>query len=307
MSLFKKILEPFLPNPFDKLLKQMVAEEKTRFLIVWNRGLGDIPLGLYALVYRIRSYIPHASITFLTRKDLADLFTMLDDVNVIVGSSIVRGKSVNVAESLIEHQLSSNMFDVILKKPDPTRWLKWQLGALVPKLNWNRDWDALIDKYDLDPNETYIGCHVQTETGMHYGYEKNWDLPSWQNLFKRIQEEKKGKVLLFGMEREPAFLMDNVIDLRGKTNVFEMLSIIKNRCYYLVVPDSGVLSVAYYVDAKYSIRVVSLWGDPRQGVLCQDVDSPNPEFEHVPLIGKHEKVSNISTDQVYDALFGSYV
>jgi ADP-heptose:LPS heptosyltransferase len=305
--MLKKLIEPFRPNPFDKLLKQMEKEEKSRFLVVWNRGLGDIPLGLYALVYRIRSYIPRASITFITRKDLADLFTMLDDVKVIVGKTIVRGKPVDVDVTLKEHQLSSNMFDVVLEKPDPTRWLKWQLGMLTPKLTWNSEWDALIDKYDLDPNETYIGCHVQTETGVHYGYEKNWDLPSWRNLFKKIHEEKKGKILLFGMESEPAFLMEDVIDLRGKTNVFEMLSLIKNRCRYLVAPDSGVLSVAYYVNASYPIRVVSLWSDPRQGVLRQKVDSPNPQFEHIPLHGKGDSVTNISIDAVYDALFGSHV
>jgi|JI10StandDraft_1071094.scaffolds.fasta_scaffold16158_4 ADP-heptose:LPS heptosyltransferase len=307
MSLFKKLIDPFLPNPFDKLLKQMVPEDKTRFLVVWNRGLGDIPLGLYALIYRIRSYIPHASITFLTRKDLADLFTMLDDVHVIVDASMKRGKSVNIGESLKEHQLSSNMFDVILEKPDPTRWLKWQLGSLIPKLSWNPEWDLLVDKYDLDPNATYIGCHVQTETGVYYGYEKNWDLLSWQTLFKRIHEENKGKILLFGVGKGPEFLMKNVIDLRGKTHLFEMLALIKNRCRYLVAPDSGVLSVAYYIDSCFPIRVVSLWADPKQGVLRQNVDSPNSEFEHIPLIGKNQKVSSITTDEVYNALFGQYV
>ena len=301
--MLKKLIEPFRPNPFDKLLKKMEKEGKSRFLVVWNRGLGDIPLGLYALVYRIRSYIPRASITFVTRKDLADLFTMLDDVKVIVGETVVRGKPVDMDVVLKEHQLSANMFDAVLEKPDPTRWLKWQLGTLTPKLNWNPDWDVLIDKYELDPNETYIGCHVQTETGVYYGYEKNWDLPSWRNLFKKIHEKKKGKVLLFGMESEPAFLMEDVIDLRGKTNVFEMLSLIKNRCRYLVAPDSGVLSVAYYVDASYPIRVVSLWADPRQGVLRQKVDSPNPLFEHLPLHGKNDNVANIAVDTVYDALF----
>lgn len=305
--MLKKLINSFRPNPFDKLLKQMEKEGKSRFLVVWNRGLGDIPLGLYALIYRIRSYIPRASITFITRKDLADLFTMLDDVKVIVGRAIVRGKPVDVEEALKEHQLSTNMFDVVLEKPDPTRWLKWQLGTLTPKLTWNNEWDALIDKYDLDPNETYIGCHVQTETGVYYGYEKNWDLPSWRNLFKKIQEEKKGKILLFGMENKPAFLMEEVVDLRGKTTVFEMLSLIKNRCRYLVVPDSGVLSVAYYVEASYPIRVVSLWADPRQGVLRQKVDSPNPQFEHIPFHGKNDNVANISTDSVYNALFGNHV
>lgn len=305
--MFKKLIELFRPNPFDKLLKQIEKEEKSRFLVVWNRGLGDIPLGLHALVYRIRSYIPRASITFITRKDLADLFTMLDGVKVIVGETIVRGKPVDVDATLKEHQLSSNMFDVVLEKPDPTRWFKWQLGTLTPKLTWNNEWDTLINKYDLDPSETYIGCHVQTETGGYYSYEKNWDLPSWRNLFKKIHEEKKGKILLFGMEKEPTFLMEDVIDLRGKTNVFEMLSLIKNRCRYLVVPDSGILSVAYYVNASYPIRVVSLWADLRQGVLRQKVGSPNPQFEHIPLHGKNDNVSNISIDSVYDALFRKHV
>lgn len=196
------------------------------------------------------------------------------------------------------------MFDVVLEKPDPTKWLKWQIGNLVPKLKWQEKWDALVNKYELDPNETYIGCHIQTETDVYYGYEKNWDLPSWRNLFKKVQEKSKGKILLFGMKREPAFLMDNVIDLRGETNLFEMLSLIKNRCRYLVAPDSGVLSIAYYVDASYPVRVVSLWADPRQGVLRQKVDSPNPQFEHIPLHGKNDNVANISVESVYRSLFG---
>ncbi|MEM8727105.1 MAG: hypothetical protein AAGE99_00095 [Chlamydiota bacterium] len=281
----------------------MEREEKSHFLVVWNRGLGDIPLGLYALVYRIRSYIPRASITFITRKDLADLFTMLDAVKVIVARDIVRGKPFDVDTALKEHQLSADMFDVILERPDPGRWLEWQLGTLTPRLSWNPKWDPLTDKYGLDPSETYIGCHVQTETGIYYEYEKNWDLSCWRNLFNKIQRKKKGKVLLFGQESTPAFLMQDVIDLRGETTIFEMLSLIKNRCRYLVVPDSGVLSVAYYVDASYPIRVVSLWSDPCQGVLRQKVDPPNPLFEHLPLHGKDDMIANISVDTVYDTLF----
>ncbi len=300
----KKLIDAMRPNPFDKLLKKMVEEEKGRFLVIWSRGLGDIPLGLYALVYRIRSYVPNASITFMTRRDLAEAFTMLEGIQVLIGESWERGKPFDIEETLKQHSLSSNMFDVILEKPDPTKWLKWQIGNLIPRLKWQEKWDSLVDKYELDLNETYIGCHVQTETGAYYGYEKNWDLPSWRNLFKKIQEKSKGKILLFGMEREPAFLMDNVIDLRGETTLFEMLSLIKNRCRCLVAPDSGVLSIAYYVDASYPVRVVSLWADPRQGVLRQKVDSPNPQLEHIPLHGKNDNVANISVDTVYDSLFG---
>ncbi|NRA89707.1 MAG: hypothetical protein HRU43_00980, partial [Simkaniaceae bacterium] len=62
--------------------------------------------------------------------------------------------------------------------------------------------------------------------------------------------------------------------------------------------------ISYYVDASYPIRVVSLWADPKQGVLRQKVDSPNPEFAHIPLVGKNQNVANISTDEVYHSLFG---
>ena len=299
----RKVIDLFRPNPFDKLLKNVAGEGKSRFLVLWNRGLGDIPLGLYALVYRIRMFVPNASVTFMTRKDLADTFSMLENVQTIVGETMERGKPVDIDRTLKEHHLSRDMFDVILEKPDPTRWLKWQLGTLTPKLQWNVTWDALVERYELDPNETYIGCHVQTETGAYYGYEKNWDLARWRDLFKMVEENQKGKIILFGMQKEPAFLMDHVVDLRGETTLFEMLSLIKNRCRYLVAPDSGVLSIAYYVDASFPIRVASLWADPRQGVLRQRVDSPNPGFVHLPHKGKNDLVSNISVRDVYDSLF----
>jgi len=302
--MLKRLVETFRPNPFDTLLKHVTQEGKNRFLVIWNRGLGDIPLGLYALVYRIRCYLPHASITFLTRPDLADGFKMLDGVNVLVGENWERGKPIDIEKTLQELHLASNMFDVILEKPDPTKWLKWQVGSLVPKLTWQKKWDQLIDRFGLNPQETYIGCHVQTETGVHYGYEKNWDLASWRNLFKRISDEKRGKILLFGMEKQPAFLMHDVVDLRGETTVFEMLAIIKNCCRYLVVPDSGVLSIVYYVNAEFPIRVVSLWADAKQGVLRQNVPSPNSQFEHIPLHGKNDNVANISVNTVHQSLFG---
>ena len=303
--MIKKLIDWIKPNPFDHLLKKMAGENKSRFLIVWNRGLGDIPLGLYALVYRIREFIPHSSITFLTRKDLAEAFLMLDDVNVLIASTWKRGKEACLSDALIEHNLSTNMFDVLLEKPDPTKWFKWQLGTLTPKLTWNNQWDTLCSSFKIDASQTYIGAHIQTETGMHYGYEKNWGLSSWRNLFNRIYEEKKGTILLFGMKKEPAFLMDHVIDLRGLTSLFDMLSLIKNCCRYLIVPDSGVLSMTYYLNIDFPIRVVSLWSDPCQGVLRQAVDSPNRQMKHIPILGKNELIGNIDEKTAFDALFGT--
>jgi ADP-heptose:LPS heptosyltransferase len=303
--MLKKVWGAVRPNPLDRLLKKFVKENKSRFLIAWNRGLGDIPLGLYGLIHRIRSFIPNASITFLTRSDLADIFAMLEGVYVLVGSKWERGKDASIEECLKEHNLSPNMFDVILERPDPTRWLKWQLGTITPKLIWREEWDAFASPFALDQEKVYVGAHVQTETGQYYGYEKNWSLPLWRDLFKRITSEKGLNILLFGLHPSPAFMMDGIIDLRGKTSLFEMLALIKNHCQYLIAPDSGVLSIAYYLNTSFPLRLISLWADPRQGVLRQKVESPNPQLQHIPLIGKSENVSNITINEVYHALFAT--
>ena len=110
-------------------------------------------------------------------------------------------------------------------------------------------------------------------------------------------------MVLFGFAPEPEFDLKSVIDLRGKTQLLSLLSIVKNKLDYLVVPDSGLLSLTYYVDAAFPLKMVSLWSDPRQGVLKQNVDSPNPDLLHIPLIGQDESVANISVEHVMQSLF----
>jgi hypothetical protein len=77
-----------------------------------------------------------------------------------------------------------------------------------------------------------------------------------------------------------------------------MLSIFRNRCRVLVAPDGGVLTMAYYLDAAFPLTVVSLWSDPRQGILKQAVASPNPQLVHVPLVGEGEDVRRIPVAEV---------
>ena len=50
---------------------------------------------------------------------------------------------------------------------------------------------------------------------------------------------------------------------------------IRNRCRILVAPDSGVLTAAYYLADDFPLDVISLWSDPRQGILKQGCPSPN--------------------------------
>ena len=65
--MLKKLIRKFGPNPLDRILEKAKQKNHKTFLIYWNRGLGDIALGLYAIVHRIRETIPDAEITFLTR------------------------------------------------------------------------------------------------------------------------------------------------------------------------------------------------------------------------------------------------
>ena len=297
----KNLWKKYGINPFDTLLKKAKKANHRRFLICWNRGLGDIPLGLYGLTDRIRQFIPDAEVTFITRTDLADGFKMLEKVTTLVDPEWKRGVPFDLKSTLVRLGLSDTDFDLVLQRPDPTRWLMWQLGKLTPKLFWNSEWDRLHERFSLCKAQSYVGVHVQTET--HYTYEKNWPIDFWKEFFKRAVSEKGIKIILFGFAPQPLFEEEGIIDLRGKTSLFEMLSIIKNRCRYLLVPDSGVLSITYYIDASFPIDIVSLWSDPRQGVLKQRVPSPNSFLRHTPLIAKNNDLRTVDVETAIDSLF----
>lgn len=303
MSIFKQLWRKYGINPFDSLLKRAQKQGQSRFLICWNRGLGDIALGLYALVYRIRHYIPQAHITFVTRSDLADGFQLLTDVDVVVDPEWKRGVPFDMDKTLLNTGLCRTDFDLILERPDPTRWLEWQLGTLIPRLPWNQQWDALCERFQLDPAKKYVGVHVQTET--NYAYEKNWPLEYWQEFFRKAFQERGVHSILFGFAKTPVIQGEGIIDLRGSTTLFEMLSLIKNRCRYLLVPDSGVLSIAYYLDAPFAIDVVSLWADPRQGILKQNVPSPNSLLRHCPLIAQEKDLRTVPVSSAMQSLFAA--
>jgi ADP-heptose:LPS heptosyltransferase len=299
--MFKNLWRKYGINSFDALLKKTKKAQHRRFLICWNRGLGDIPLGLYALVHRIRRFIPDAEVTFATRNDLADGFKMLERVSTLIDPDWKRGVPFDLKNTLNKSGLVFANFDVVLESPDPTRWLMWQLGKLIPKLSWKPEWDVLHKQFEFHPAKPKIGVHVQTET--HYAYEKNWPINSWKEFFQRAVREKGAEIILFGFAPEPVFEGEGIVDLRGRTSLFEMLSIIKNRCRYLLAPDSGVLSITYYIDASFPIDIVSLWSDPRQGVLKQGVASPNPLLRHIPLIAKDRDLRNVNVEWVMHSLF----
>lgn len=298
--MIRKIIDK-ISNPFNRILKEAKQKGATKFLIPWNRGLGDLALGLCCIVHKIRKEIPDAKVTFLTRENLKDGFSLLDQIDVIVAKDWKRGNFFDIDNTLQSLGLKKEDFDVIIEKPDPNKWLKRSFGKYIPKLKWSDDWDLLSENFGLDKD--YIGIHIDTETGIHYGYEKNWPKCHWKVLLGMLTKRLNRKVLLFGCSPEENFEIDGVIDLRGKTSLLELLSIIKNKCSALVVPDSGILSLIYYININFPLKIISLWADPKLGVLRQAVSSPNSELMHIPLIGKKKDLYRIPPLAVIEAIF----
>jgi hypothetical protein len=52
--MIRRILRKLRGNEFERILARASARGARRCLVYWNRGLGDIPLGLYALFERVR-------------------------------------------------------------------------------------------------------------------------------------------------------------------------------------------------------------------------------------------------------------
>lgn len=296
MSRLKQLWKAWGPNPLDLLLRKAEKKEAKSFLIFWNRGLGDIALGLYAITVRIREKIPDAEITFLTRENLKDGFTLLGGCQVIVQKELKRGERFDPKNCGVD----LSQYDVVIENPDPTHWVSWQLGRLTPKLHWQAEWDILWQKYGLDPSYRYVATHVQTET--NYANWRDWPEERWSELFQRLEAQKDLKILLFGFGEKPHFELPNVIDLRGKTPLFDLLSIIKNRCEALIVPDSGISSMSYYLAESFPIKHISLWSETNMGILKQNVASPNPQLKHIPLVGPEKNLAALTAAEVEEAL-----
>lgn len=287
---------------FDRALQQAARAGTRTFVFGWNRGLGDIALGLVPLFMRIRAAMADARIDVFTRDDLAQGFALAgcDAVHVIPG--LARGGPVDVAGAAAALGVRLPPDAVTFADPDPTRWLDGRREAYPPVLRWQPRDDALADAVvPPAPDRITIGAHVNSETARHYGYVKDWPGEHWRALFARFAHRDL-RWLLLGHARDETFAQDNVIDLRGRTDLLTLLAVLRTRCRILVAPDSGILTLAYYLEGDRPLDVISLWSDPRQGVLKQRCPSPNPRLVHTPLRGKEEDVRNITVDDVAAAI-----
>ncbi len=285
---------------FDRALARASREGVRDFVFAWNRGLGDVALGLVPLFAQIREQCPGARITVYTREDLGQVFALADVDRVHIVPRLERGRPVDFAVPGI---VAPEAGAVVFAEPDPTRWLEGRRQRFAPVLRWEPHWNGLADRFLPRPDgRVVIGAHVHSETAQHYGYAKDWPTASWRALFARYAADDHVQWVLFGTAATVPFVASNVVDLRGRTDFVDMLAVIVARCRVLLAPDSGILTAAYYLDQPSPLEIISLWSDPRQGVLKQGCPSPNPSLRHTALIGDDEDVRNIPVDRVQAAL-----
>ena len=290
-------------TPFERAVAAARRAGRHDFLFGWNRGLGDIALGLAPLFARIRASDPRARIVVFTRADLADAFRLTDADAVHVVAGAARGPAIDVAAAAAAAGVVLPEAATVFADPDPTRWLDGRRQAYPPALRWDPAWNARADRLvPAQPGTVVVGAHVHSETAQHYGYVKDWPAARWHELFARFPARSGVRWLLLGNAALPAYVQDNVVDLRGRTSFLDLLALVRARCRVLVAPDSGVLTAAYYLAQDFPLEIVSLWSDPRQGILKQGCASPNASLVHVPLVGRGEDVRNLTCDEVARAL-----
>jgi hypothetical protein len=283
----------------DRAIRRGAAGPARGFLFCWNRGLGDVALCLVPVFARVRRAVPGARIAVVTRPDLVDAFRMTDADAVVAIESLRRDEAPTEDRLRAVPGVGPGPWAGVFTDPDVNRWLRGRRREFPPSLRWDPAWNALADAVvpEFDGRIT-IGAHVHSETSRHYDYDKDWPREAWRELFSRVSDVRGVRWLLFGWTPELRFEGPNVVDLRGRTRYLELASVVRNRCRILIAPDSGVLNTAYYLEDRFPLDVISLWSDPRQGLLRQRCPSPNPLLRHVPLVGAGELARNIPVDAV---------
>ena len=304
----RKTLRRLIEKPFgtewDRLTRRLQRRNAKRILVVWNRGLGDIALGMWRVLDELRRLMPDAAVTVLTRPDLADAFRLLPVDQVLIDALLTRRSKVDARRILRRLGVDRRRFDLILGRPDPTHWFRHRPGQR-PRLRWPSGLDDLSKRFDPlfdDDARLCIGVHVHSETSNYYAYRKDWPIDAWRALFERIRSRHAVRFVLFGLAAEPALDESDCIDVRGRTSFLEMMALIKTHCRVLIAPDSGVLTMTYYLDVETPIDVISLWSDPRQGILKHGFESPNPLLRHRALLSADERVEHIAVDTVAAAV-----
>ena len=295
-----RIADALYDSEFERSLRRAARGDNPAFLFGWNRGLGDVAFALVPFFLRIREAFPQARIAAITRPDLAEMFELAgaDEIHVVAG--LARGQPLDVEAEAQRLALDLSRYTGVFGNPDVRRWRRHASKQITLRLQWQHRFDFLAERFpEIEADVPWVGIHVNSETRRFYHYNKDWPIERWAQLFARVRSEVPAHFVLFGsLPRADSLSDEGVLDLRGQLTLLEVLAILRTRCRALVAPDSGILSIAYLLDAQFDFDVVSLWADPRQGILKHKLPSPNAHLRHVPIVARYENVDNITVEEV---------
>ena len=104
-----------------------------------------------------------------------------------------------------------------------------------------------------EKGKPYVGVHVQTET--NYSLRKELADCHWKECFFKIPSREQGvEAYSFWICSAPVFEGEGIVDLRGRHLFLKCSQSLKIVVDYMLLPDSGVLSIAYYIDATFPFR-----------------------------------------------------
>lgn len=289
MGHLRNFIRSITPNPFLSILKKLPQDAKIAFF--WNRGLGDIPLELFALIKTVFEYCEDAKITIITRADLYQGFTLLDPKITIYSSRYLKRKACEDYDKIFDElTLDKNSFNHIFYKPDPAYWVQKQKKGLKIQLRWDK---SFFKPFLLNTDQPKAFLHIHSETV--YGFEKNLPQATWHDIIKQLKQKSYYTIAL-GFAKKDSFDVD--CDLRGDTDLYQILTMMQEGSCLFIGPDSGLLNMLYYLDVQINMHLISFWANTDVGLLKQGSSSPNRHLKHDLVIAKKQDLSQLEASQI---------
>ena len=141
--------------------------------------------------------------------------------------------------------------------------------------------DDQVTREKFGLQDPYAVAHLQSTTR-----EKDWSLSNWAPVFDHLYRRHGLKTVIVGgtyEKRDFHWDCDHVVDLRGKTSLYETINIMKKAHFFIGV-DSGPMHIA----GAFNLPSVVLWGNTSP-IIC-GIESDvvyNIEPERICRMGLH--------------------
>ena len=108
-------------NEFERALRSARDRGSHDYVFCWNRGLGDVALGLVPLFARIRAQDPDSRIIAFTRAELAEIFTLagVEGLHIVAGLSRGEPFDPNAAAAQATSSSSAAIPTAPWRRPSP--------------------------------------------------------------------------------------------------------------------------------------------------------------------------------------------